>query len=220
MTIGAILAEVNLAIDENSIIYGSHLDTTLARSQLSLILSCARHALRYISQNAPLRMLDGSDETTDTGMFVDLNDVSVTRNGKTLTMPGDFVRLRRLRLDGWHRSVTVPVEEDSDEYLMLSDETATASIDRPVVALVWDSPCRLEMYPSEGNMEGSYVRYPVNSLNALSQNPISISDVVPIPPRLHMSFVYFTAYLVKLTHGDPNAEKWREVAIKAWGNGN
>lgn len=212
MTIGEILAEVNLACDEGGINFGAHLDSTLARSQMSLILSCARNALRWLAQNAPLWMLDGTDvENVYPGMLADLS--ALTLSGNTLEMPSDFIRLRRLRMEDWHRSVTIAIDENSEDYLMLSDLTATASNDRPVVALVYGNPCKLELYPAEGNISGSYVRYPVESLERLSQSPLSIDLEVPIPPKMRIAFVYFTAYLMKMSYGDPSVDKWRDMAL-------
>lgn len=205
MTISDIIREVSLAVGEEYLSLGTEPHQVAYGN--AQIRSCAKHALLWLARNAPLWALDGSDEAGDPGFLV---SSGVTKSGNKLTLPGGYVRLSRVRIDGWHRAISEPLDEASDEYLMLSDGTAEASLDRPQAAIINGNPKTLEVFPDGNSYEIVMVCVPSNSITQLSS--ASVSTAVPIPPKLRGAFIYYTAYLVLASDGDSRASAMLETA--------
>jgi hypothetical protein len=225
MDINGIINEVRLAIDEENVSSGARISTALSTSLVEGIRSAAKHALRWLAVNAPVVLLDGSDETSggaelNPGFVVTSTPVPVNN---AVTLPGNFVRVERVRASSWHRAITECILDTSEEYLALSDETATATADRPVAAIVLDNPKRLELWPwsgAESQAELPTVTLtlsciPTAALTALDTPPLTTK--VPIPPKIHMPFIYYTAYLLLLSYKDSSAVAFRDAAITALG---
>ncbi len=181
-------------------------------------------AMRWISVYAPADILAGSDEEgRRTGILVDAavsgsgvsdNDVTLVRGAYcwSLRMPLNFIKLSRVRVGGWHRAVSSPITEDSDEYLELLDEHgATATNDRPVAALIDKAQKEIELWPTEGenpSVEATFVVMPGDSL----YKNLSNSSLVAIPPAAKTSFIYYLAFLLLSAYNDPRAAAMFEIA--------
>lgn len=221
MDINGIINEVRLAIDEENVSSGARISTALSTSLVEGIRSAAKHALRWLAVNAPVVLLDGSDELTDTGFIVTSNPETI---GNTIELPDEFVRVVRVRVSSWHRAITECILDTSEEYLTLSDETATATADRPVAAIVLDNPKMLELWPYDGSTDYygpnpevtmTISCIPLESINSLDSP--TLTTKVPIPPKIHMPFIYYTAYLLLLSYKDSSAVAFRDAAITALG---
>jgi hypothetical protein len=214
MDISSIISEVRMAIDEEDVGIGAHIDTTLSLSLEVGIRTAAKQALRWLAVNAPAVLLDGSDETTDPGFIV--TNSNPTISNKAIELPDDFVRVVRVRAQGWHRAITECILDTSEEYLALNDETATATADRPVAAIVLDNPKKLELWPyASGPVTVTLSCIPSQSISQL--DGASLSAKVPIPPKVHLPFIYYTAYLLLLSYKDSAAAAYRDVALTALG---
>lgn len=213
MDITGIINEVRLAIDEENVSSGARISTALSTSLVDGIRSAAKHALRWLAVNAPVVLLDGSDETGDPGFIVTSNPVPT---GNVVALPDGFVRMARVRAEGWNRAITDCILDTSEEYLALSDETATATADRPVAAIVLDNPKKLELWPyTSGTVTMTIACIPSAAISALDS--VTLTTKVPIPPKIHMPFIYYTAYLLLLSYKDSVAAAMRDAAITALG---
>lgn len=96
-------------------------------------------ACRRILLAAPLRALPAG---------ADFGDAPLTDRGDgsgTIILPADFLRLRRLRMQGWQRPVTDTIGEDAPQYKLQFDYLTRGGAAKPVAALV-DGRTRLEYY--------------------------------------------------------------------------
>ena len=108
------------------------------------------------------------------------------------------------------------ISDTSEEYLALSDRVARATMDRPVAALVEGATKQLELWPfNGGRVVLTTQNLPLHSLMQLDST--SLDDEVPIPPKAHSGFIYYTAYLVLLSYKDSAAAAMREAALRSIG---
>lgn len=119
-----------------------------------------------------------------------------------LTLPADFVKLVRVRCEGWHKAVMTPIEEDSEDYLMLSDETAKATKDRPQAAIIEAFPQRLELHPAPKVGEDVELTIIVNPEGDASGTVVEDETDFAIPPRVSTAFIYYLAFLVLSAYND------------------
>lgn len=138
---------------------------------------------------------------------------SATPSGHvTITLPPDFGRLVRVRLSSWDKAVRVPVEEDSDEYLMVNADTAKATNDRPVAALIRTEPMKLECWPgSSSDASGQSATVTINYVSSGSEVSIT-SSAVDIPSQLEPAFIYYIAFLVATAYRDSIANSLLQIA--------
>lgn len=226
MTVSDIIAAVRWCYDEeqmNSADFGnaSSNDNTLMDN---IIRSKIGDAVRWLCVYAPAELLGGSDEVNGndqpipTGILVDVDSPTVVAIGATgggsITLPSDFLRLVRVRVDGWHRAVMTPLSEDSEEYLQLYDSNgAAATIDRPQAALIERSTKKLEVWP-KGSGSTSYT-YVASTSGAEIMGTGSQSDEVvgyALPPRARTAFIYYLAFLVLSAYEDSRAARMLEIA--------
>ena len=185
-------------------------------------------ALRWICLYAPAEMLSGSDESTDTGIIeevaitptnpiadtdagiVDGAPASVTYN--RFVLPANFVKLVRVRADGWNRAVAEPIKEDSEEYIQLHDPNgAYATADRPQAAIINKHRKELEVWPgptSGGKVEFTCIVTPLTVNTAGSITTTS----VPVPPLAQSAFIYYLAFLTLSAYQDTRAARMLEIA--------
>lgn len=217
MTLEQIFKEVKYAIDEADNNFNAD-NISLARFMVDnrrQIARCAQSAVRWLAHKAPPEMLAGSDEDMSAGvpdiMQTNPSDC-VLSNRSSVSLPADFIRLARVRLDGWNRSIQKPIFENSEEYLMVNDVTATATGENPVAALILDNPRKLELWPKGDNLSITIIREPKMIINRLKTvTPDTDSVIVPIPPAIHEPLVYMTAYLLLAGYRDSGAAAMFEI---------
>lgn len=220
MTVENIIKAVRWCFDEENSNPSSLADSTVLGSDSALmnniIKSKIGDALRWVCLYAPAELLGGSDETgTATGILVDVSSPTVTAvyDGKAgkITLDEDFIKLARVRVDGWHRAVKVPLEEDSDEYLQLLDTNgATATIDRPQAAIIDKATKELEVWPwaTGQSVSLTYVADVDTDIDSSS----SSSATVAIPPRTKSAFIYYIAFLTLSAYEDSRSVRMLEIA--------
>ena len=212
MGISKIKSRVRLCIDEgadtNANDYAdTSMDAVIDNSIDSAILWCARQA--------PLELLmqSGSGFIKDATIGKNgetLTNGSDANNPSTLTLPSDFLRIARLRRDGWHKGITTPISEDSDEYLMLRDETATASLNRPIAVYIAEASPYLELWDGVKHEETTDVHfsYVTSDLSTIKNGTNATDD-----SQLGQAVIYYAAFLTLLAYGDSRAQGMLEVAM-------
>ncbi len=199
---------------------GTHTDEGLMNN---IIKAKIGDALRWVCLNAHPGLLGGSDEkqgtaTIETGIMKDATPTPTLITGQTagyITMDADFIKLARVRVEGWHRAVRTPIAEDSDEYLQLYDTNgATATDDRPQAALVEKSKREIELWPwtSGKTVEVTYVASvePKEVMGSGSQSDTVVGYA--LPPKARTSIIYYIAFLLLSAYNDPRAARMLEIA--------
>ena len=237
MTLTDIIRSVRLCIDEeaanSSSLAATDNDTVLMNH---IIEDKMADALRWVCLYAPAELLGGSDEIKDgaavsTGILIDAvlrPGVTVEDKGvrlidaddgcTTLQMPDNFIKLARVRAQGWHKAVKTPISEDSDEYLQLYDTAgATATPDRPVAAIIDKAQAEIELWPAaEDTVQVTFV----SSVDADTQAfTLSSEKHCPLPPRAKTAFTYYLAFLLLSAYNDPRAARMLEIAKMNIGKG-
>lgn len=190
MTVSEILKQVRWCVDEESG-YQDYEDTyfdNIVRSKIGT-------AIRWCAMYADVSMLsDGTSSgllKTETATF----EAGTSR----FKLPDDTLRLVRVRASDWYKAVMKFISEDSEEYLMQSDETSKATYDRPVAALLLTSPQQVEVFPLT---EGATVEYTVAYWPNVDASDDSCD--IPISYKLRSAFIYYLAFLVMAAHSDMN----------------
>lgn len=216
LTVGDIIKQVRWCIDEEKANISGlvGVDENDDAYMDNIIKAKVHDALRWCLQYAPSDMLtsDGSTLTPGQKMVV-TTEIPIMRemNPTTITLPANALRFIRVRLPKWKKAVRVPIEEDSDKYVELSDETATATEDRPVAALIRTDPLQLELWPGgevDDDVEISYVVSPL----PVSVDSISELSEVYIPDKLRNAYLYYIAFLLMSAYGDSRASVMLSIA--------
>ena len=202
MTVEDIIKAVRLSIDEESSNDASFSAAQAGDDTLMdhIIESKIGDALCWICLYCPPEILSGSDEDKSTGVITENADV-VAIKGR-ITLPENFVRLLRVRGSDWHRAITTPIHEDSEEYMQLYDDIARATNERPQAVLIEKSQKELEVWPSDGTFEYTCITTPATSSG----------NTIPIPPMAKSSFIYYLTYLLLSAYGDTRAEQMLAIA--------
>ena len=186
MQVKDIITEVRYILDEET----GYEDYETVRMD-NIIRSRASDALRWLLLYGNGSLLNGADGGS--GYVVHKDKETVI--GGFVTLPSEFVKLIRVRGEGWSRAVMTPISEDSEEYLMQSDPTAKADKTRPMAALIESSPNKLELFPHETtSCSLTYVTYPTEASGEVTS--------VSIPPKARTAYLYYLAYLVMVAYGD------------------
>ena len=244
MTVEQIIEAVRFCIDEEDSNPSSLANVTVLGSDNvlmdNIIKSKIGDALRWICLYAPADMLGGTDEpdTTEqgqtvhhpTGIITDVPSVTPTAiaygsgstNGGRIDMPSDFIRLVRVRTQDWHRAVAKPIAEDSEEYLQLYDENgATATMDRPVAAIIEGETRKLEVWPAKAG--STMLTFSYSYVAAIGDNSFDVTVTpsggeqytethYPLPPKARTAFIYYLAFLLLCAYGDGRADRMLAIA--------
>ena len=210
MDTSKIKSRVRLCIDEGASTNDyadTSMDAVIDNSIDSAILWCARQAtLELLMQSGSGCIKDAKIE--ENGVI--LTNGSDTNEPSTLTLPSDFLRIARLRRDEWHKGITTPISEDSDDYLMLRDETATASLNRPIAVYIAGASPYLELWDGETHKEttDAHFSYVTSDLTTIKSGTNFTDD-----SQLGQAVIYYAAYLTLLAYGDSRAQRMLEVAM-------
>lgn len=151
-----------------------------------------------------------TDVTTSSTFKVESFDE--TRGIGAITMPSDteVINISRVRGEGWFKAVT-PVEDTDDEALMMFDDTAKGTADRPLATIMRENPIRILLQPIPDEAVISFVGVPKN---------VSItSDTtdVAIPDKLSNAFIYYLAFLLLSAYDDTKANQMHTIALQQLG---
>ena len=127
-------------------------------------------------------------------------------------MPSDteVINISRVRGEGWFKAVT-PVEDTDDEALMMYDDTAKGTADRPLATIMRENPIRILLQPISDNAVISFVGVPKNvSITSDETN-------VAIPDKLSNAFIYYLAFLLLSAYDDTKANQMYTIALQQLG---
>lgn len=149
------------------------------------------------------------DATTSSTIKVESFDD--TKGIGVITMPSDteVINISRVRGKGWFKAVT-PVEDTDDEALMMYDDTAKGTEDRPLATIMRENPIRILLQPIPDEAVISFVGVPKN-VDAAS------STDVAIPDKLSNAFIYYIAFLLLSAYDDTKANQMYTIALQQLG---
>lgn len=149
------------------------------------------------------------DATTSSTIKVESFDK--TRGIGVITMPSDteVINISRVRGNGWFKAVT-PVEDTEDEALMMFDDTAKGTADRPLATIMRENPIRILLQPISDEAVISFVGVPKNV------DTTSTTDVA-IPDKLSNAFIYYIAFLLLSAYDDTKANQMYTIALQQLG---
>lgn len=225
MTVDEIIKQVRFCIDEESNNTSSLADVIDEKDDSymdNIIKAKIPDALHWIAVTATSsavlsnsketsKKADSSTPSTSTDMEVKAFEGSDTIG--IVEMPSNIAvfNINRVRATGWHKAV-VPVEDTSDDALLMFDETAMGTIDRPQAAIMRTTPLKLLVQPKAATITVSYVGVPtVISKDNDGKESVDISD------NFKSSFIYYLAFLLLSAYDDSKANQMYNIALQMLG---
>ena len=223
MTVDEIIKQVRFCIDEESNNTSSLADVIDEKDDSymdNIIKAKIPDALHWIAVTATSStVLSNSKETSEkadsstasTDMEVKAFEESDTIG--IVEMPSNIsvFNINRVRATGWHKAV-VPVEDTSDDALLMFDETAMGTIDRPQAAIMRTTPLKLLVQPKAETVTVSYVGVPTGtSKDTDEKESVDISD------KFKSSFIYYLAFLLLSAYDDSKANQMYNIALQMLG---
>lgn len=130
----------------------------------------------------------------------------------TIPKPLSTVTLTRVRLSSWHKSAT-PIPDTSDDALLMFDETAKGTADRPLATVMQGSPTRILVQPYTSTDTAEIVYIGISS----DIDTSSDDSTVDIPTIHESAFIYYIAYLLLTAYQDPRAQAMFAIAVQLTG---
>lgn len=225
MTVDEIIKQVRFCIDEESNNTSSLADVIDEKDDSymdNIIKAKIPDALHWIAVTATSSAVlsnsketskksDSSTPSTSTDMEVKAFEGSDTIG--IVEMPSNIsvFNINRVRATGWHKAV-VPVEDTSDDALLMFDETAMGTIDRPQAVIMRTTPLKLLVQPKAETVTVSYVGVPTGtSKDTDEKESVDISD------KFKSSFIYYLAFLLLSAYDDSKANQMYNIALQMLG---
>lgn len=176
--------------------------TASASSVLSSSSSTQKNASSDVASTTTTMTVTSFDDNEDIGVITMPSSVSV-------------FNINRVRGKGWHKAV-VPVEDTSDEALMMFDETSKGTIDRPQAAIMRVKPLQVlvQPMPSDGTVSVSYVGVPTDITKGSGEEE---GDSVEISDNFRGAFIYYLAFLLLSAYDDSKANQMYSIALQQLG---
>lgn len=214
MKVEDIIKAVRWCIDEES---NNTSEITDEKDDLymdNIIKSKINDALHWIAITAASSPVLSDSKKVDatTTSTIKVESFDDTRGIGAIKMPIDteVINISRVRGEGWFKAVT-PVEDTDDEALMMYDDTAKGTADRPLATIMRENPIRILLQPIPDKAVISFVGVPKN---------VSItSDTtdVAIPDKLSNAFIYYLAFLLLSAYDDTKANQMYTIALQQLG---
>lgn len=213
MSIEEIIKAVRWCIDEES---NNTSEITDEKDDLymdNIIKSKINDALHWIAITAASSpvLSDSKKVDTTTTSTVKVEEYDAGKGIGIITMPSDteVINISRVRGKGWFKAVT-PVEDIDDEALMMFDDTAKGTDDRPLATIMRENPIRILLQPIPEEAVISFVGVPKNV------DTTSTTDVA-IPDKLSNAFIYYIAFLLLSAYDDTKANQMYTIALQQLG---
>lgn len=213
MSIEEIIKAVRWCIDEES---NNTSEITDEKDDLymdNIIKSKINDALHWIAITAASSpVLSDSKSIGSTSDTIQVSDFDSSHNIGAISMPSDMeiITINRIRGAYWHKAVT-PVEDTDDEALMMYDDTANGTIDRPQAAIMRENPIKILMQPKTSTAVITYVGVPKSVSTDASTTDVSIPD------KLKNAFIYYIAFLLLSAYDDTKATQMYTIALQQLG---
>lgn len=214
MSIEEIIKAVRWCIDEES---NNTSEITDEKDDLymdNIIKSKINDALHWIAITAASSPVLSDSKKVDatTSSTIKVESFDETRGIGAIKMPSDteVINIYRVRGEGWFKAVT-PVEDTDDEALMMYDDTAKGTADRPLATIMRENPIRILLQPISDNAVISFVGVPKNvSITSDTTN-------VAIPDKLSNAFIYYLAFLLLSAYDDTKSNQMYTIALQQLG---
>lgn len=214
MKVEDIIKAVRWCIDEES---NNTSEITDEKDDLymdNIIKSKINDALHWIAITAASSPVLSDSKKVDatTTSTIKVESFDETRGIGAITMPSDteVINISRVRGKGWFKAVT-PVEDTDDEALMMFDDTAKGTADRPLATIMRENPIRILLQPIPDKAVISFVGVPKNV------NITSDTTDVAIPDKLSNAFIYYLAFLLLSAYDDTKANQMYTIALQQLG---
>ena len=175
--------------------------TASASSVLSSSSSTQKNASSDVASTTATMTVTSFDGNEDIGVITMPSSVSV-------------FNINRVRGKGWHKAV-IPVEDTSDEALMMFDDTSKGTVDRPQAAIMRVKPLQVlvQPMPSDGTISVSYVGVPTDVTKGSGEE----DDSVEISDNFRGAFIYYLAFLLLSAYDDSKANQMYSIALQQLG---
>lgn len=215
MTVSEIIKAVRWCIDEESCNFSDLADAIDEKDDTymdNIIKAKINDALHWLAITASSSTLLADSKTIgSTTSTLSVNVYDEERHIGVISLPTnvEIINVSRIRATGWQKAV-VPVEDTDDEALLMFDDTAMGTEDRPQAAILREDPIRVLIQPSADTATISYVGVPK------SVDTDSDSDV-DVPEKLSNSFIYYIAFLLLSAYDDSKASQMYTIALQQLG---
>lgn len=217
MTISEIINKVKWCIDHET-----HEDAKLADNgedsyMDNIIRAKINDARRWLavatSQSVTLSSSPSSSSSSVTTLTI--TPYSGFPDIATITIPLSLstVTLTRVRLSSWHKSAT-PIPDTSNDALLMFDETAKGTADRPLATVMQGSPTRILVQPYTSTDTAEIVYIGISS----DIDTSSDDSTVEVPTIHESAFIYYIAYLLLTAYQDPRAQAMFAIAVQLTGS--
>lgn len=214
MKVEDIIKAVRWCIDEES---NNTSEITDEKDDLymdNIIKSKINDALHWIAITAASSPVLSDSKKVDatTTSTIKVESFDETRGIGAITMPSDteVINISRVRGKGWFKAVT-PVEDTDDEALMMFDDTAKGTVDRPLATIMRENPIRILLQPNSEEAVISFVGVPKNV--SITSDTTDVS----IPDKLSNAFIYYLAFLLLSAYDDTKANQMYTIALQQLG---
>ena len=217
MTISEIINKVKWCIDHET-----HEDAKLADNgedsyMDNIIRAKINDARRWLavatSQSVTLSSSPSSSSSSVTTLTITpyngFSGIAIITIPKSLST----VPISRVRLSSWHKSAT-PIPDTSDDALLMFDETAKGTADRPLATVMQGSPTRILVQPYTSTDTAEIVYIGISS----DIDTSSDDSTVEVPTIHESAFIYYIAYLLLTAYQDPRAQAMFAIAVQLTGS--
>lgn len=214
MTVGEIIKEVKWCVDhetrEDSKLSDGGEDTYMD----NIIKAKINYALRWVA------VMTGQCTSLNTGgsggLSVSQNTVITSVNDVgEVTVPAGIsaTDIQRVRLSIWCKAAK-PVDDTSDDAMLMFDNTAKGTVERPLATIVRGSTIKILVQPwkSGCTAEISYI-----GTNQTLQGTPGDSTNVNVSDTQRNAFIYYIAYLLLAAYEDPGAPTMLSIAVQSLG---
>lgn len=214
MKIEDIIKQVRWCIDEesnNTSDITDEKDDTYMDNIIKSKINDALHWIAITAASSPV-LADSKKVDATTTSTIKVEEYVAEKGIGIITIPSDteIINISRVRGKGWFKAVT-PVEDTDDEALMMFDESAMGTADRPQATIMRENPIRILLQPKPEEAVISFVGVP-KDVN------ISSSDTdVAIPDKLSNAFIYYLAFLLLSAYNDNKATHMYTIALQQLG---
>lgn len=214
MKVEDIIKQVRWCVDEESNSTSAitdEKDDTYMDNIIKSKINDALHWLAITAASSPV-LSDSKKVDATTTSTIKVEEYVAEKGIGIITMPSDteVINISRVRGKGWFKAV-VPVEDTDDEALMMFDESAMGTADRPQAAIMRENPIKILLQPKPEEAVISFVGVPKNV-------SISSSDTdVAIPDKLSNTFIYYLAFLLLSAYNDTKATQMYTIAMQQLG---
>lgn len=213
MKIEDIIKQVRWCIDEesnNTSEITDEKDDTYMDNIIKSKINDALHWLGITAASSPV-LADSKKVDATTSSTVKVEEYDTEKGIGVITMDSgtEVINISRVRGKGWFKAVT-PVEDTADDALMMFDDSAKGTADRPQATVMRENPIRILLQPKPEEAVISFVGVPKNV-------SISSNTDVAIPDKLSNAFIYYLAFLLLSAYNDNKATHMYTIAMQQLG---